>query len=168
MSSLEGEGEPDVWVPLSARPEWADVAPLPQDDGPNPVVPIAYKDDFRETMDYFRAVFKANELSPRSLALTSLAITLNSGNYTVMRNSDPLSRSIDSEKLISAEFEFDRSLSLLGYRFSSLLIKSEISTISFVCKIVVSVPKKSTFELFSAVTDCVLHRVISVCSSTRF
>ncbi|OWM67429.1 hypothetical protein CDL15_Pgr019889 [Punica granatum] len=86
MSSSEGEEDPAVWLPLRARPEWADVAPLPQDDGPNPVVTIAYKDDFRETMDYFRAVFRANELSPRSLALTSLAISFNAGNYTVMRS----------------------------------------------------------------------------------
>jgi protein farnesyltransferase/geranylgeranyltransferase type-1 subunit alpha len=31
-------------VPFAEREEWADVAGIPQDDGPNPVVPIAYND----------------------------------------------------------------------------------------------------------------------------
>ena len=70
-------------LPLSQNPEWADVTPIPQDDGPNPVVPIAYKPEFIETMDYFRAVYKANEFSPRALQLTHQAILLNPGNYTV-------------------------------------------------------------------------------------
>ncbi|KAG2239153.1 hypothetical protein Bca4012_023922 [Brassica carinata] len=73
----------DATVPLSERPEWSDVVPLSQDDGPNPVVPIAYKEDFRETMDYFRAIYHANERSPRALRLTEEALRLNSGNYTV-------------------------------------------------------------------------------------
>lgn len=30
------------WIPYSERSEWSDVRPLPQDDGPNPVVAIAY------------------------------------------------------------------------------------------------------------------------------
>ncbi|RWR83843.1 Protein farnesyltransferase/geranylgeranyltransferase type-1 subunit alpha [Cinnamomum micranthum f. kanehirae] len=69
-------------IPYSLRKEWSDVTPLPQDDGPDPVVSIAYKDEFRETMDYFRAVYHSDERSARSLDLTSDAIELNPGNYT--------------------------------------------------------------------------------------
>ncbi|RWW24436.1 hypothetical protein GW17_00011273 [Ensete ventricosum] len=70
-------------IPLSARPEWSDVRPVPQDDGPNPVAPIAYRDEFRETMDYFRAVYLADERSRRAIDLTTEVIGMNPGNYTV-------------------------------------------------------------------------------------
>ncbi|CAA6660132.1 unnamed protein product [Spirodela intermedia] len=78
MSSDEEE-----WVPFSRRPGWRDVTPVPQDDGPNPVVPIAYREEFREIMDYFRALYFADERSRRSLELTAEAIDKNPGNYTV-------------------------------------------------------------------------------------
>lgn len=78
MAAFGGE-----WVPFRQRAGWSDVSPIPQDDGPNPVVPIAYKDSFVETMDYFRALYQADERTPRALALTSEAILLNPGNYTV-------------------------------------------------------------------------------------
>lgn len=42
---------------------FADVSPIPQDDGPHPVCAIAYKDDFVESHDYMRAILKANERS---------------------------------------------------------------------------------------------------------
>ena len=31
-----------TWIPYSERSEWSDVVPLEQDDGPVPVVKIAY------------------------------------------------------------------------------------------------------------------------------
>ncbi|XP_052207382.1 protein farnesyltransferase/geranylgeranyltransferase type-1 subunit alpha [Diospyros lotus] len=83
MESSSSEEEQDRRVPFSRRPEWSDVTPVPQDDGPNPVVPIAYREDFAETMDYFRGVYLADERSPRSLQLTAEAISMNPGNYTV-------------------------------------------------------------------------------------
>ncbi len=63
--------------------DWADVEPIPQDDGPRPVVPIAYTDAFRESMDRFRAILANDERSPRALKLTSDVIAVNPANYTV-------------------------------------------------------------------------------------
>lgn len=74
----------DERVPLSQQPEWSDVIPLRQNDGPNPIVPISYTDEFTETMDYFRALYLADERSNRALNLTTQAIRLNAGNYTVI------------------------------------------------------------------------------------
>ncbi|XP_044480800.1 protein farnesyltransferase/geranylgeranyltransferase type-1 subunit alpha-like [Mangifera indica] len=91
-------------VPLSLRPEWSDVKPIPQDDGPNPVVPIAYKQEFRETMDYFRAVYSANELSPRALQLTREAILLNPGNYTVWHFRRQILEALDADLLEELDF----------------------------------------------------------------
>ena len=56
--------------------------PIPQDDGPDPVCPIAYTAEFVETMNYFRAVLASDERSKRALTLTERVISLNPANYT--------------------------------------------------------------------------------------
>lgn len=48
-----------------------DLTAVPQDDGPEPVVAIKYPSDYRESMDIFRAVLRAEEMSPRVLELTA-------------------------------------------------------------------------------------------------
>lgn len=50
--SDDGNGA-ENWVPYSTRPEWKDVKPIPQDDGPHPVVQIAYTDKCESVISVF-------------------------------------------------------------------------------------------------------------------
>ncbi|EME80333.1 uncharacterized protein MYCFIDRAFT_78077 [Pseudocercospora fijiensis CIRAD86] len=68
----------------SDSPEWADVTPLPTNEGgPNPLAAIAYSDEYAETMSYLRACMAADEHSPRVLDLTEDLIDMNPAHYTV-------------------------------------------------------------------------------------
>lgn len=62
---------------------FSDLSPMPQDDGPEPVCVIDYPTSFRLAYDYMRAVWKADELSDRTLRLSALCLKLNPANYTV-------------------------------------------------------------------------------------
>lgn len=64
---------------------WTDIQPIPQDDGPDPLVPIMYSEQYRTAMDYFRAVSASGEKSERVLELTETIIRMNPAHYTVWR-----------------------------------------------------------------------------------
>lgn len=68
----------------SSSPEWADITPLPTDEGgPNPLAAIAYPEEYGELMSYLRAIMALTEHSPRVLTLTEDLISLNPAHYTV-------------------------------------------------------------------------------------
>lgn len=63
--------------------DYSDLVPVPQDDGPHPVVTIAYSAEYSRRMNLFRALLKCSELSPRALCLTEELLHDNASNYTV-------------------------------------------------------------------------------------
>ncbi|XP_025093432.1 protein farnesyltransferase/geranylgeranyltransferase type-1 subunit alpha-like [Pomacea canaliculata] len=98
MSGSLDEGcSSDTWVPYKDRPEWKDVTPIPQDDGPEPVVQIAYSDKFRDVYDYFRAIVASDEKSDRALHLTKDAADLNPANYSVWHYRRMIIRELDKD-----------------------------------------------------------------------
>jgi protein farnesyltransferase/geranylgeranyltransferase type-1 subunit alpha len=72
----------DMEVDFSS-PEWKDVTPIPQDDGPNPLVPIMYEERYRILMDYFRGLQATNDHTYRALSLTAEILELNASHYSV-------------------------------------------------------------------------------------
>ena len=63
---------------------WADIEPLPQDDGgAHPLAAIAYTEEYSEAMSYLRAIMAKNEMSERVLDLTEHIISMNPAHYTV-------------------------------------------------------------------------------------
>ena len=87
---------------------WSDVTPIPQDDGPNPPVPINYSEEFVEVMNYFRAVLQNDERSDRALSLTSEVIDLNAANYTAWYFRRLILQSLEVD--LREEFKFTESV----------------------------------------------------------
>ena len=70
--------------PYSLDPLWADIVPIPQNDGgPNALAAIAYTEEYSEAMSYLRAVMAAEEHSDRVLELTGHLVGINPSHYTV-------------------------------------------------------------------------------------
>jgi protein farnesyltransferase/geranylgeranyltransferase type-1 subunit alpha len=84
--------------------KWADLVPLPQDDGPAPVVPIAYSAEFTQVHDYFRAMMKKNEKSQRALELTAYVLGHNPANYTAWHYRRQCLKSLNSDLLAELEW----------------------------------------------------------------
>eukprot|EP01006_Ploeotia_vitrea_P010791 TRINITY_DN28214_c0_g1_i1.p1 TRINITY_DN28214_c0_g1~~TRINITY_DN28214_c0_g1_i1.p1 ORF type:complete len:359 (+),score=17.29 TRINITY_DN28214_c0_g1_i1:36-1079(+) len=80
-SSSDDSFQEDNYIPYGQRKEWKNVTPIPQGDGPEPVVPIEYTEEFVDTMNYFRAVVHAHETSERAFELCDAVVTLNPANY---------------------------------------------------------------------------------------
>ncbi|XP_063934300.1 protein farnesyltransferase/geranylgeranyltransferase type-1 subunit alpha-like [Zophobas morio] len=108
--SFDKDKEKCTYVLYKDREDWKDVKPIPQDDGPNPVVVIAYSKKFVDAHDYFRAILKSGEISERCLELTKNVILLNPANYTAWRYRRYLLFHLKME--LSEEFAFTEEIAL--------------------------------------------------------
>jgi len=64
---------------------WADVERTIQDEGPYPVMPIAYSIEYSDKMDILRTLMKNNEKSKRALKLTEEIIEMSPSNYVIWK-----------------------------------------------------------------------------------
>ncbi|KAI9562133.1 hypothetical protein GHT06_013098 [Daphnia sinensis] len=107
-SSDECSDQEPTWIYYRDRPEWSDVVPVELNEGPFPVVSIAYSERFKDIFNYFRAIVLKNEISERAFELTSDALELNPANYTVWQYRRTVLKGL--EKSIQKELTFVRRI----------------------------------------------------------
>jgi len=100
-----GDGE---YLMYKDRDEWRDVTPIAQNDGPVPVVRIAYGERFTDVHDYFRAVLKSGEKTRRVLELTEDALEMNPANYTVWHYRREVLKAIGAD--LKDELQYSREM----------------------------------------------------------
>ncbi|RPA80938.1 protein prenylyltransferase, partial [Ascobolus immersus RN42] len=67
---------------FETNPNYADITPIPQDDGPRPLSQIAYTPQYISATSYLRSLIDLQELSHRTLEVTAAVIRLNPAHYT--------------------------------------------------------------------------------------
>lgn len=107
MSSSSEESSDEDYLFFKDNDTFADITPITQDDGPRPVVQIAYSDAFKDAYDYFRAIYAKKELSQRALTLTAACIKHNPANYTVWEYRRQIVKHLNVD--IVAELEYTRA-----------------------------------------------------------
>ncbi|GAA5825676.1 hypothetical protein JCM11251_000335 [Rhodosporidiobolus azoricus] len=99
------EEQEEEYVLWHKRAGWEDLLPIPQNDAPNCLVPIAYDEYYRDAMDTFRAMVAKQERSERTLELTELIIQMNPGHYSVWK--------YRADTLLAIESDLVKELELL-------------------------------------------------------
>jgi len=102
MADDAEENEEDL--PYSQKPNWKDIVPVPQDDGPQPLACIRYPPGFEEVHSYFRAIQQKGEMSERALHLSADVIEHNSANYTAWYYRRRCLKELSSD--LNAELDF--------------------------------------------------------------
>ncbi|KAF2071917.1 hypothetical protein CYY_006774 [Polysphondylium violaceum] len=99
----------DYYTPFGEREEWNDVKPIEQNDGEHPICPIAYSEEFKDKMNYFRAILKSQEKSLRVIDLLNEIVEDNASNYTVWFYRREVLKAFEENKIdfdIEGEMEF--------------------------------------------------------------
>lgn len=63
-NNVSANADDKDWVFYKDREEWADVVPVPQDDGQYPVVSISYTDKCKYSLTFEPLIFYASDITP--------------------------------------------------------------------------------------------------------
>ncbi|KAI9293810.1 protein prenylyltransferase [Neoconidiobolus thromboides FSU 785] len=96
------------YIPYSERSEWKDVIPVQQKEADHPIAPINYSFEYKDAMDYFRAISINEEVSERALELTETIINFSPAHYTVWLYRQKIIQSLSMD--LNQELEFLKRL----------------------------------------------------------